>query len=99
MIKVSYKENKLINEVKIEGHAMYDNFGKDIVCSSVSSIATTTINNILALDKDAIIYDCNEAYILITNKDSEMASKLLKQMIKMFKELEQDYPKNIKIGG
>jgi len=100
MIKINYIENnKLIKEVKIEGHAMYDDFGKDIVCSAVSSIATTTINNILVLDKNAIKYDCSDAYILITNNDSEMASKLLKQMINMFKELEGNYPKNIKIGG
>lgn len=99
MIKISYKEDKLIKEVKIEGHAMFDEYGKDIVCSSVSSIATTTINNILALDKNAIKYDCSDAYILITNKDSEMASKLLKQMLNMFSELEKDYPENIKIGG
>ena len=99
MIKVDYKKNKLITSVKISGHADFADFGKDIVCSAVSSIVTTTINSIIALDKNAIEYDDNGKYILITNKDNEMADKLLKNMIRMLKELSQDYPKNIKIGG
>ena len=77
MIKVNYsKKNNLINEIKIKGHAMYNISGKDIVCSAVSTMATTTINNILTLDKNAIKYVCDEAYILISNNDNEMASKL-----------------------
>ena len=99
MIEVNYKKNKMIKEVKISGHALYDVVGKDIVCSAVSSIVTTTINNILTLDDNAIIYEVKEGYILITNKDSEFASKLLETMINMLKELALNYPKNIKIGG
>ena len=48
MIKISYKKDKLIEEIKIQGHAMYSDFGKDIVCSAVSTMVTTTINNILS---------------------------------------------------
>ena len=99
MIKVSYKKDKLIKEVKISGHAGYAEYGKDIVCSAVSSIVTTTINNIIALDKDAILYSDTGEYILISNKDNKMADKLLMTMINMLKELAEDYPKNIKIGG
>ena len=100
MIKVSYiiKDN-LIKEVKIKGHANYDEFGKDIVCASVSSIITTTINDILTIDKKAISYDDKEGNVSIINNNNEIASKLLQVMINTLKELEQDYPKNIKIGG
>ena len=99
MIKVDYKKSKLIDSVKISGHANFAKLGKDIVCSAVSSIVTTTINNIITLDKNAIHYIDKEGYILITNKDSEMASKLLNNMIRMLKELAKEYPKNIEIGG
>ena len=34
----------LKNKIEIKGHALYDDYGKDIVCSAVSSIVTTTIN-------------------------------------------------------
>ena len=99
MIKVSINKDNLIKEVKISGHADFADYGKDIVCSAVSSIATTTINNIIALDNKAITYSANEGDILITNNDSEMASKLLNNMITMLEDLAKDYPKNIKIGG
>ena len=95
MIVVEKKKNK----ISILGHALYSYYGKDIVCSAVSSIATTTINNIIALDDKAITYSANEGDILITNNDSEMASKLLSNMIMMLEDLANDYPKNIKIGG
>ena len=99
MIKISYKKQNFISEVKISGHANFADYGKDIVCAAVSSIVTTTINNIIALDKNAISYNANEGDILITNNDSEMAHKLLDNMLRMLSELESSYPKNIKIGG
>ena len=36
------------------GHAMFDDYGKDIVCAAVSSIVITTVNGILGIDKDSI---------------------------------------------
>ena len=35
--------------IKISGHANYADYGNDIVCSSVSSIITTSINAIIML--------------------------------------------------
>ena len=99
MIEISYKKVNIINVVKISGHANFADYGKDIVCCAVSSIVTTTINDIIALDKDAIKYEVSDGDILITNNDSEMASKLLDNMLRELSELESSYPKNIKIGG
>ena len=99
MIKISYKKDKIIKEIKVSGHANFATFGKDIVCAAVSSIVTTTINNILTLDDKAIEYVDKDGYILISNKDSELASKLLSTMLDMLSDLQNDYPKNIKIGG
>ena len=50
MIKVNIKKN----HIEIKGHAMYDDYGKDIVCASISSIAITTVNAILRLDEKAL---------------------------------------------
>ena len=51
MIKVNcVVSNGLIERLSIKGHADYDTLGKDIVCAAVSSIVTTTINNIIALE-------------------------------------------------
>ena len=101
MVKVNYVvSNNLIKSVSIKGHAFYDTYGKDIVCAAVSSIVTTTINDILALTEDKIKYDTQDGNVLITVvSDNEVVEKLLNVMLNMLKELASDYPKNIKIGG
>ena len=103
MIKVTVnEENNLINEITIEGHSNYDEFGKDIVCASVSSISITTVNAILKFDSKALEYKENDGYlnikILIHN---EYIDILISNMLELFNELEKKYKKNIKIlsGG
>lgn len=95
MIKISikYEENK-IKEVLIKGHALYDDYGKDIVCAAVSSIVITTVNAILSINKDSITFD--ESVMIKVIKDDEITGKLLINMINLLKELEHDYPNNIK---
>ncbi len=94
MIKVSVSKNK----IEVTGHSEYDNIGKDIVCSAVSSIVTTTINGIISIDSDAISYeyyrDIMEINIL---KHDEVTIKLINNMIDLLKSLSKDYPKNIKV--
>jgi hypothetical protein len=52
MIKVLIKENS----IRIKGHANYSEYGKDIVCASVSSVIYTTVNSIMNIDKFSIEY-------------------------------------------
>lgn len=95
-INIEYKDKK-INKIIINGHANYDVSGKDIVCAAVSSTVITTVNNILSL-KDTIDYNESDGKLLILVKVSDdNTDKLLNNMINMLKELECNYPKNIKI--
>lgn len=95
MIKIKVKENNnKIEEISITGHAMYDDFGKDIVCSSVSSIVITTVNAIERIDKDSISYT-ELPFNLKKEKDNEITNVLLINMIDLLKELQEQYPKNI----
>ena len=41
-IKLTKKDN-VIEKVEIKGHADYADYGKDVVCSAVSSIACTAL--------------------------------------------------------
>lgn len=95
-IKLENDNNK-IKMINIKGHADYAEKGKDIVCSAVSSIVITTINGILGIDEDSIDYidNSNDITIKLTN-DNEITIKLLLNMINLLKELETDYPDNIK---
>lgn len=99
MIKVSVtKKNQQIQEVSIQGHAMYDNFGKDIVCAAVSSCVITTVNGILEIDKDWILAKQDSKGVLIqVQNSSDVCQTLLANMISLLEELHDQYPKNLKI--
>ena len=98
MIKVNVKKtNNKIYEIVIKGHAEYDDYGKDIVCSAVSTMAITTINNIIILD-ESINYEENSGLLKIrVLKDTEINEKLLNNLVNMLNELRDQYPKNIEI--
>lgn len=99
MIKVkTEKENSVYKKISILGHAMYDDYGKDIVCSAASSIATTTINGILTLDEGSLSYQVNKEGLIIENiSDNEITQKLLGNMVNLLKQLEEQYPTNIEV--
>ena len=98
MIKVEVvKEKDLYKKVSIIGHAMYDDYGKDIVCSAVSSIVTTTINGCIALDKDSLSYEVNDKGVVISNIVEGNTQTLINNMVSLLKELEEKYPTNIKV--
>ena len=80
------KENGFYKKIAILGHAMYDDYGKDIVCSAASSIVTTTINGILLIDKEALTYQVTKKGLTI-----------ICNMISLLKELEENYKDNIEI--
>ena len=96
-VLVKTKDN-FVQEINLKGHACFDDYGKDIVCAGVSSILTTTVNGILCIKEDAILYHQkkDEFQINVNSKD-EITKKLLNNMISLLKELEQDYPKNIQV--
>ncbi len=86
------------NKIRIKGHANYDVYGKDIVCASVSSIVTTTVNSIMNIDKSSISYTDNGNEIIINKLNSnDIVDILLNTMVEMLKDLEKQYNKNIKI--
>ena len=99
MIKVkTEKENSIYKKISILGHAMYDDYGKDIVCSAASSIATATINGILTLDEGSLSYQVNKEGLIIENiSDNEITQKLLGNMVNLLKQLEEQYPTNIEV--
>ena len=99
MIKVLISaKNNNIKQINIKGHADYDDYGKDIVCSSVSSITITTVNAILMFDKNYISYnEKKDNFEIIINENNDVTNKLIQNMINLLTELSQDYPKNIKI--
>ena len=94
MIKV-----KVTNKnISILGHADYADFGKDIICASVSSVVMCSIEAIANFDFEAVdIKQQKDKLEIIINKEDDITKKLVNNMLKCLKELEKKYPKNIEI--
>lgn len=94
MIKVKINDKKII----ITGHADYEEYGKDIVCASVSSIVITSVNAALKLEEKSLEYvektDKLTINILSSNKSILI---IMENMIELLEELSLTYKKNIKI--
>ncbi len=97
-VRIEEKENK-VTKITLLGHALYDDYGKDIVCAAVSSTVLCTINGILAIDSKALEVETEKDKLIINiKKDSLVTTKLINNMIRCLTSIENDYPKNIKIN-
>ena len=96
-IHVISKE-KHLKEIIIEGHALYDDYGKDIVCAAVSATYLCTVNAIFSLNENSItVEDKKDKKIIFVNKQDQTINILLKNMLNCLSSLEKQYPKNIKL--
>ena len=92
------KESKKYKKITILGHAMYDDYGKDIVCSACSSIVITTVNGILALDKGSLSYLVGKKGMTIEIKNDDHTTQILiNNMVRLLKDLVGKYPDNIEV--
>ena len=94
MIKVEVTKDT----ISINGHAMYDDYGKDIVCAAVSSIIMTSVESIASFDEKSIdVNESTDKLIITINKHDMITDKLINTMINLLQEVAKKYPKNIKI--
>jgi uncharacterized protein YsxB (DUF464 family) len=95
MIKVKVKKDI----ISISGHANYDDYGKDIVCAAVSSVAMCSVEAIATFDENAVnVKKENDTLDIIINKEDEVTLKLINNMLNCLKEIAKQYPKNIQIN-
>lgn len=100
MTKISIKKhNNVINTIIIDGHTGYDDYGKDIVCASISSIIITTVNAIMRINAEAINYQEKDGFVELTLvQHTETIDLLISNMIDLLYQLQKQYKKNIKIN-
>ena len=96
-VHVVYQKHTL-KRIILEGHALYDEYGKDIVCAAVSATYLCTVNGILALSEDTIdVIDSQHEKVIQLLKSDKVVITLLENMIRCMESLEKQYPKNIKL--
>ena len=82
----------------IKGHAMADDYGRDIVCAAVSSAAymtANTVTEILGVKAEAEVRDGSMAFS-VEKKDVPKAGYILSGFELHIRELTGQYPLNLK---
>ena len=91
------KKNNQVHAIKISGHSGYANSGSDIVCASVSSIVTTTINGILSFEETIELLNSHNPVEFKVRKYDKITRVLIDNMLALLKDLEKEYGKYIRM--
>lgn len=87
------KENNKFQSVIFQGHA-----NSKIVCAAISAILISHLNCILAFDENAIEYKEEKDLVTVNFiKDNNYLSVIIKNLMRMIKEMQEGYPKDISI--
>ena len=94
MIAVSVRLDGII----IDGHAGYEEAGKDIVCAGVTVLVENLIDSIEGLTNDSIQYEISPGRVDIHYKDLSGAGKLLVDSFFLgICSIEQEFPEHVKV--
>lgn|SRR5690554_5220364 len=90
-------ENDEIKEIIIKGHALFSNYGNDIVCASVSTMIILTVNAITKLDgKDNIKKEIKDGFFNLTVLNNNKTIKgLLENLLYSLNDLSEQYPNHL----
>lgn len=94
IVHVLFDESREYFGFRISGHAGYDEFGKDIICSAVSAITLGMINSTLELTDAGVIYEAGECGLLrfkYNEKPGHDAKLLFKSMLLTLQSIKEQY--------
>ena len=101
---VSVVIGKRLNEFvafEFDGHAGYDDIGKDIVCAAVSVLAQTAMVSLKEVAGIDVIYEVDEAYVYcelpgeIDNHQRHDANVIFRSLIVGLNGIIEAYPKHL----
>lgn len=101
MIKIKIaRDEHGISCISMHGHAEYDQYGKDIVCSAASTIIIGGINAIAQLGYLSFIsykVDAGDVELEIKNTKCAELQIILNTLLVQFQSIEENYPKYIQV--
>ena len=90
-------EKDQIKQGVVFGHALSDEYGKDLVCASVSAITFGLINMLDEKKRSEVKIKVTDDISVTVLKNSEELQTMLKTGIFQLKYLAEKYPQNITI--
>lgn len=105
MIKININRNKENDIVyfSVKGHADFDEFGKDIVCASISILSQTAVLALYEVANIDVTYEMDEGWLLCQIPDNidvrqrEKANIIIDTMLIGIKGTIEMYPEYIKL--
>ena len=98
MIKVNYEaEDEHYSHLEVSGHADSGDYGKDLICASVSSIMFGLMNALDCLDLDIGIEQLENRIVIDNHTDSQIADNYLELVLIQLKTIENSYGNFIKV--
>lgn len=95
-VKLDYI-NENLSKIEIKGHANADEYGKDIVCSAVSSCVIGAINNFNTFKKNEISINDGHVIINVNHQIDEHDNIVIETLIRQLETIKETYSKYIKI--
>ena len=91
--------NNQIQSFKIIGHADYAEYGYDIVCSGITTAVFTSLGLIKKyLNESEYDYQELDGTIALSFKaTNQIVNDIIENLIEVLKNIERQYPKNLKI--
>lgn len=106
MITVTVKRDvhtQTVQQVSISGHALYDDYGKDIVCAAVSSVSINIINAVETLLDVPLDAEQRSGQLvcrvpdLPEQKTAEHVQLLMETLVFSLKSIAEEYPSFVSI--
>jgi len=96
---IFYKQENKISGFEVSGHTGKDSFGKDVLCSAISSVTQNTLLGIVEVLKLDATFKIDDAYLSLKLNDleNESAQVLLKTCLLSLKEITKNEKKYVKL--
>lgn len=96
---VIFKKNELIWAYQIKGHSGFEEEGKDIVCSAISTsaqMALVGLKEVLKLEVESDIHD-GYMQVKLSDFENEKAQAILKAMELTLEDISKNYSQFVKL--
>ena len=98
MIRAVYEvKDDLYTGIEVSGHAEFGEYGKDLVCASVSSIMFGFMNALDALDEDVEIRQLDNSISIVNRSSSKVIRDYFELTLMQLKTIEESYGDFIKV--